>query len=205
MNNKPITIFFQGVSFLFNPFLIPTLGLWVLYHQIPGTEFYSSKVRLILFLIYFLSTCFFPLLFIVLYAVSPGGKRNLDHHRDRIVPYLFTAFSVFLGAQLTDRLPLPGIFRIFLLGISLIVVLSLLISLRWKISGHLSAIGGLTGVLIGMNFRFGMELTGWIIGAIVVSGLLGSARIFLGKHSPAQVYAGYALGLACMLLLFSLI
>ena len=38
------------------------------------------------------------------------------------------------------------------------------------------------------------ELFGWLIASIIVSGLLGSARVWLGRHTVWQVLAGYAVG-----------
>ena len=38
------------------------------------------------------------------------------------------------------------------------------------------------------------ELFGWLIAPIIVSGLLGSARVWLGRHTVWQVLAGYAVG-----------
>ncbi len=34
----------------------------------------------------------------------------------------------------------------------------------------------------------------WIVGAIITAGLLGSARIWLGRHTLMQVLAGSAVG-----------
>lgn len=200
MRHDPLKIASRFFSIVFNPFLIPTYGFFLIYSYIPGTEFYSHKIRNILFLIYLISTCVLPIIFIAILYLNKAAKNYLDHHHDRIVPYLFTAFSVFMGSQLAGKLPVPGIFRVFLLGIAILIAVSIVISFRWKISGHVSSLGGLVGVMTALNFRYGMGFLGMIIVALIVSGFVGSSRIYLHKHTPAQVYSGFVLGLACMFL-----
>jgi membrane-associated phospholipid phosphatase len=198
MKQGPVKITAKILSYIFNPFLIPIIGYLLIYSHIPGTEYYTIKVRNILFMVYLISTCVLPLLFIAVLLLNKEKQRNLDNRTDRIVPYMFTAFSIFMGSQLVGKLPVPGIFRIFLLGISILVVLSLIITLRWKISGHASALGGLLGVLLGLNFSYGMNFLWVIIAVVIVSGLVGTSRVYLHKHTPSQVYAGFLMGLACM-------
>ncbi len=199
--NKYLAQFFSGV---FNPFLIPSIGLFTLMVFIPGTEFYSSKLKLIIYLITFLSTCVIPLLFILILSLNPSFDRAMEHHSDRIIPYLFTAFSTFLGAQLIGKLPLPhpNVFRLFLLGTSFILIILLVVTWFWKISGHASGVGGLLGASLAMTFRFGIDIT-WIIAVLfVISGAVGTSRVYLKKHTPAQVYAGFSMSIAVM---FSLV
>lgn len=197
--NKYLAQFFSGV---FNPFLIPSIGLFTLMVFIPGTEYYSSKLKLVIYSITFLSTCVVPLLFIMILTLNPGFDKAMVHHSDRIIPYLFTAFSTFLGAQLIGKLPIPNIFRIFLLGTCAILFVLLVVTWFWKISGHASGVGGLLGASLAMTFRYGIDIT-WIIAALfVISGAVGTSRVYLKKHTPAQVYAGFSMSVAVM---FSLV
>jgi membrane-associated phospholipid phosphatase len=74
----------------------------------------------------------------------------------------------------------------------------LLVSLKWKISAHLAAIGGLTGGFFGLSFRLQENPVHILIFLILVSGVLGTARLVLGKHNKAQIYAGFLLGFLIM-------
>jgi hypothetical protein len=195
---KYSALLFSGI---FNPFLIPTLGLLVIMGFIPGVEFFSFKLKLIILGVIFLSTCFIPLIFITLGTLYRGWNNESNHYFDRVMPYLFTAMSAFLGSQFFGRLPIPGIFRVFLLGICLIMIISILISLKWKISEHTLALGGLWGTLLALNYKFGMNILWMIIGVILVSGVVGSSRIYLEKNSSHQVYRGFLTGMICMFLI----
>ncbi len=74
------------------------------------------------------------------------------------------------------------------------ISIALAITFFWKISMHMIGIGGLTGAILALSLRFGIDA--WMIFTVVllISGLLGSSRLFLNAHTPAQVHTGYLLG-----------
>lgn len=195
--NKYLALFFSGV---FNPFIIPSLTAFIILNYLPGFELYSFRVKYILMLIVAASTCIIPLIFLLIVSLSPNINRDMMHHRDRILPYIFSAFSIFMGAQLIRKLPLPHIFSLFLLGSCLVLILLFAITIKWKISGHAAGVGGLVGTMLAITFKYGIDLTWPIIGAILISGAVGSSRILLHKHTPAQVYAGFGASVLCMYL-----
>jgi len=81
----------------------------------------------------------------------------------------------------------------------------LFVTIRWKISAHAAAIGGLLGGFLMLSIRL-QENPVWILSALIlISGIVGSARLILGKHTSTQVYAGFMLGLCMMMMAFSYI
>ncbi|MFA9388388.1 MAG: hypothetical protein ACERKD_01185 [Prolixibacteraceae bacterium] len=144
------------------------------------------------------STCIIPLIFMLIVSLSPNINLDMMHHRDRILPYIFSAFSLYLGAQLVGKLPVPHIFSLFLLASCLILILLFAITTKWKISGHMAGVGALVGSLLSITFKYGIDLTYPIIASILIAGAVGSSRIILKKHSSAQVYAGFGLSVLCM-------
>lgn len=164
----------------------------------PGLEYYTPKIKILLIGIVFAATCLLPLLFILLISLTSNIKVSLEHQKDRLLPYLFSAFSIFLGAQLMGKLPIPGIFRLFMLGIVLTIVLLFVVTLKWKISGHAAGIGGVLGTFLALLFKYKMDLQWLILATILVAGLIGSSRLILHKHTPSQVYAGFLLSWSVM-------
>jgi hypothetical protein len=78
------------------------------------------------------------------------------------------------------------------------------INLRWKISVHTAAMGGLTGMILGLSYRLQTDLfimTGIII---ICSGLVGFARLKTDSHKPSEIYSGYLVGATIFLLMFLL-
>ena len=188
----------QVFSAVFNPFLVSTFGFLVILYHLPGLQYYTPRVKMILVGIVFTTTCVLPLLFILLISFTAKMKPSLDQAKDRLLPYLFSAFSIFMGAQLLGKLPIPGIFRLFMLGIVLLLILLFVITLKWKISGHAAGIGGMLGTFLSLLFKYRMDLRWIIIATILLAGLVGTSRLILKKHTPAQVYAGFSLSLLVM-------
>lgn len=47
-------------------------------------------------------------------------------------------------------------------------------------------------------WRTGMFDDGWVATLVVLSGLVGWSRLTLNAHTQKELYAGYALGYACV-------
>jgi hypothetical protein len=197
-----IVWFFAGA---FNPLLVPTLGLFLIMGYMPGVEYFSFKLKLVILGVIFLSTCFIPLLFISLGNLNRVWNNAPNQYFDRVMPYLFIIMCAFLGSQFLGKLPIPGIFRIFLLGICITMIASTLIAFKWKVSDYMLALGGMWGALLAFNLKFGMDLLWLIIGLILLSGVVGSSRIYLEKNSPRQVYVGFLAGMICMFIVVAFI
>lgn len=200
MVEKISKYFAHFFSIIFTPFLIPTFGFLVILYHLPGLQYYTPKIKTMLIGIVVITTCILPLMFILLISFTSNAKRNMAKTKDRLLPYLFNAFSIFLGAQLLGKLPIPGIFRLFMLGIVLTLILLFTITLKWKISGHAAGIGVLLGTFLALLFKYRMDLQWIIIATILLTGIVASSRLILNKHTPAQVYSGFSLSLLIMYL-----
>jgi len=94
---------------------------------------------------------------------------------------------------------------LLLLGATFALVLTMLINLKWKISAHMVGIGGVIGAIIGLSMRLFVDYRLIIMILIIVAGLIGSSRMLLNAHSPAQIYFGFGVGISSQLLLFLLL
>ncbi len=131
-----------------------------------------------------------PLLYVV-WEVYRGNITDVHvpDREQRTRPYL-----VALGASLAVWLifalwPAPPMFRMLALANGLQALIFFLITLRWKISLHSAAAGGLT--VLGLS---ALSSTGlWI--ALTVP-LIAWARVRLRRHTLAQTIGGAVLGAA---------
>ena len=66
----------------------------------------------------------------------------------------------------------------------------------WKISVHSAGIAGLVAMQLHLLlYDYSLPSTfAWLLVAVALAGMLGSARIWLGRHTLGQVLAGYAVG-----------
>ena len=79
-------------------------------------------------------------------------------------------------------------------GSTLSLIAILLINRRWKISAHLSGIGGLTGGIFGYSYFLGINPLGLLVAMLVLSALTALSRIELKAHTPGQTLAGFTVG-----------
>lgn len=194
----------EGVSIIFHPVLIPFYGsLLLFYNDAYLSLLLSSKSRLIILAVIFALTCLVPMLMI--FFIKRAGyisSFRIEKRKERPIPFLITGFSIYLAYMLIKSFEIPGYYSLFLLGAALLVVIALGINYFWKISIHLLALGGLTGLLIAIApFRFGVDQI-FIYLLILISGITGSARLRVSTHQSAQVYGGYLTG---MVFMFSLV
>lgn len=188
----------KAISFIFHPILIPTLGFFLLFHA----GFYYSAIvwdikRYVLLVVLF-STAILPLISVAVLALNPKFDLAMNKSQDRIVPLISSGIFYYIGYMLLDRLKAYPVFKLFLLASAIVIVLLVLISFKWKISMHMAAIGGLTGTIFAVSFRTGTNPFWIIISVVLVSGLIGTARLVLKKHNLQQLIAGYFLGFSVL-------
>src|SRR5690606_20889008 len=128
------------------------------------------------------------------------------HREERIVPFAMAAIYHGITYYVLRRseIPLHPMLLSALAGVLLATLLTTFITIRWKISAHMVGIGGLIGAISGSSAVHALPLLPLIALLIIVAGLLGTARLIAGEHTPAQIYAGALLGFAatyfCVLL-----
>lgn len=84
-----------------------------------------------------------------------------------------------------------------MLGATLSVTLAVMINLFWKVSIHLIGIGGIIGTLLALSQLLFVDVKIPIIISIIIAGVIGSARLTVGEHTPAQIYSGVFIGFLC--------
>ena len=188
----------------FHPMIMPTLAVLIVF-SIPSYVSFSiptSARRLITGLV-FLNTCIAPFL-VILVMKKTGLIKDfyLQDRNERVYPIMVSVFFYLFTYYLFRQAHLPSLLNYFVMGATLLVLLGFVITFYWKISLHMMSMGGFTGYLIAVSLILGYELHMLIIGSVLVSGLVGSARIKLNAHNPSQVYVGFVTGILLMLLLF---
>lgn len=184
----------KALSYVFHPLLIPTLGFLLLMNSGFYFTMLSFEAKKFIMIIVVLSTLVLPLTGIGLMMLVTRFKLNLDKASDRIIPLLNTALFYYLGFYFLGKLPVYPIYRIMLISSVLTIAVLLFITIRWKISAHLAAIGGLIGVFLALSLRLHFNGSMLICLLLLVAGVVGTSRIILEKHRPLQVYAGFILG-----------
>ncbi|MDP2337456.1 MAG: phosphatase PAP2 family protein [Bacteroidota bacterium] len=197
-SNNSLTAIARITSIVFHPFLIPTIGFLLLFNSGFYFAILPWNVKKYMLLVVFLSTCVLPALSIGVLALSQKFDLKMGRSTDRVLPLILSSIYYYLGYLILLRLPVFPIYNLFLIASILIQIGLLVVSLKWKISAHTAAIGGLVGGLFGLSFRLQENPVLILAMFVLVAGMVGTARLILAKHTSWQVYAGFLLGFLVM-------
>lgn len=104
----------------------------------------------------------------------------------------FVLWSLYKGTFMLE-------YKAVLLGL-FVVYIATIITYFWKISLHMIGLGGLLAYILlllfvrGLQYGLPSEIDILLSSVILLSGIVGSARLYLCAHTPAQVYVGYIVG-----------
>lgn len=178
------------------PLLMPVLAVYLAITFDPYLTLFlaPSKAQLMLIVVG-LATFVFPL--VNLFFLKQAGiitSYGLMIRKERLAPTITSLVYFGLGYYLLLKGSLPVVLYSMYLGAVISVVLALIITLKWKISMHAIGIGGVLGSMYGLFKVHEYVHLPLLIALILACGWVMTARIALGAHTPAQVYAGMALG-----------
>ncbi|WP_372647981.1 phosphatase PAP2 family protein [Draconibacterium sp.] len=182
------------ISVIFHPVLIPTIGMFLLMNSGFYFDLLLWEAKRFVLLVVFFTTCILPMLSVAVLSLNPRFDINMPGNRDRLIPLLSASVFYYLGFILLRKVQAVPEFKLFMLASVLVLVVLLVVSLKWKISNHMAAIGGLSGTLFALSFRNGVNPVYSVLIVVLLSGLIGTARLILGKHDLKQLVAGYGLG-----------
>lgn len=191
-----------AVSLISHPLIAPTYAVLALL-GIPAYFSLTIPVdeHLRIAGLVFLTSCLVPVsLILLLLRMGKVTSLQMSLREERILPYTLTVVFFYVTYVVLKKISLPAIFLYLMSGVTLLAFLTLVINFFWKISSHMVAAGALTGLFIGLSFFLDKDFGIWILGTVLLSGIIGFARLALEAHTPAQVYAGYGLGLGFLLL-----
>lgn len=121
---------------------------------------------------------------------------SISNAPERTPVYLYTLICYACWCYFLYKIIYAPFVSLIGVGATIALGLILLINSRWKISAHLSGLGGLLGGVLAYTFNYSLPLP---IGTIaVILGLalvLMYARLYLNAHTPLQVIAGFILGI----------
>ncbi len=184
------------VSYVFHPLLMPTFGCFLIFRSGYYLEYLPPKVMEAVFIVILVMTFVLPAIILpALYFQKYIGSLKAEDRNDRILPLSIVGILYGLGYYFMHRNNFPVLIQHFMIGCIASIVVSLLITLRWKISLHTTGIGGLLGLLLFIGYSYQLNLHLLLIITIFIAGLIGCARLIDENHTDAQVYAGYLSGM----------
>ena len=201
------------LSYGLHPLLMPTLLCGILFYRAPelitnlvnfnakeSIPFFGLQLSFrggLLLLVFFFTYLIPVYVFFVLYKLRFISSLRMETLAERRLPYVLTVllYTLFTLAAFQYLRLLPQL-TILMAAMTFCIACVALISLRWQISAHATGIGGVVGGLAVLLLKTGISpLFLPLVVCLVLAGAVVSARLHLNAHTPAQVAAGFGLGL----------
>ena len=185
-----------AVSMLFHPLLLPLYVLFITFNTGTVFTYIPAYTQNMSYLLTLLGVTLIPLLCLPLlkWLGLIEGYR-LVQKQDRVFPVLVTIVGAFVVFYFSRNLPYSNIVRQFYLIMVIMLSGFMIVTIRWKISMHMTAIGGLRGFLLVGGMNNPGDVRNAFILFLLLSGILATSRLYLKKHTPLQVYLGFLFGL----------
>lgn len=192
----------QVISYLMHPLFIPTIVTILTVQALPEyfVNFKQSSLRFPYDILYFrviMISIFFPLLTVLLAkALKFVDSIYLHSQRDRIIPYVASTIYYFWAFYSFKRQGVsPAFFNAFFLGIFLAIIISFIANMFVKISMHTTGWGGVLGFILALMWGMQMNVTIPLVITLFLAGMVATARMILSAHTPADIYAGFVVGI----------
>lgn len=180
---------------------MPLIGLFVLFNADISIIYIPKEVRMSIYLTIFLSTIAIPLLLIpFLKYFKLITNIQMNERRERVIPLLIISLLYFFTFYWFKHFTFSPIIQSFMLSVTIVAIILFAVSIFWKISLHMTGIGGVSGLMLILSFQFGKAFLYPLLLVFFIAGCLGTARLVLDCHKPSQLYSGFFLGLIVILL-----
>lgn len=196
--NQALRIAAKGMSVVLYPLFIPTYGMALFCYALMQLTPMPLVWPLIAVIGTLILTCILPITAIWM-LIRRGAVKDLqiEDAGERTMPYIYTIFGFgFWSYLMIHVLHAPLCIAYITIGATVAIGLIAIINRWWKISAHLTGLGGLIGGIMSYYLGIGMMPSwGLMSGLFLLSLALMYARTGLGAHTPAQVSAGWLLGI----------
>ena len=191
------------LSWALVPLLMPVYGV-LLAFNLSILDFTPYSVKLVFTLVTLAFTVAVPaLLVLLLKRMGLVTDVGLNGRKERVIPYIISILCLAAAGGFMWYKGAPMWLVMFFGGGAVAGAINLLINFRWKISAHAAGVAGVVALLIRI-IRDGLPQDGaflWLLIAIGLSGILGTARVWLGRQYAWLVIAGYAVGFLSVILM----
>ena len=208
----------NAISWIFQPLLMLTYMLILLLLVNPylfGVNGVNDSRILILQV--FITTFLLPgFAIFMMWRLKLIKTVEMRDKQDRTGPFIATGvFYLWTFRSALADSNIPTAFLIAILGATLGLFACFFVNIFFKISLHATGVGGfLVMVLITMwlysygSFTVNLPIVGSseisinlvLMLSLLITGLVGTARLILHAHSPKEIYTGFAMGLLCQLI-----
>lgn len=191
----------QAISYLFHPFLMPSVGLLLLLNSGTYLSLLDPAAKRAILYVMLLGTLIFPIIILpVLYYRKYVTGHQQSFGEEKTITTVVVLILYILTFIYFVKLPLSRVIHAYVLSVSITLFLGILLNLRFRLSFHTAALGGITGLIIALIILFEIPLEFILMLTLLAGGITGSARLAAGNYRSGAVYAGFLLGFGTVLI-----
>lgn len=188
------------ISALFHPLVMPTLGLLLLLNSGTYISLLDPAAKRAILFVMALGTLVFPLIMVpILYYRNLLSSMESVTREERLVPQVIILILYIITVVYFIRLPLSRAIHAYVLSVAITLFVLIALNLKFRISFHTTALGGMTGLIIALIFLYETPLLLFLLLTIIAGGLTATAQLAQGVQRSGEVYVGYLLGFGLVL------
>ena len=191
----------QFISIIFHPILLPT---WMFLIFIASGICKVSLVNVeICLAVIFGTTFILPVSFLlILKKIKVIESFTMEKREERFIPIFAVVIFLYATSRFFNGIPTLALYNFYLICNLILCVIVFWINFWWKISMHEIGWGSFCATLLIMTTISSKIFLPYLIASFILSGIVGSARLYLKSHSNSQIYAGFAVGFIIPLLIY---
>ena len=203
-NSTPFALKFIAkiVSYVFHPLFLPLyVGYFLMFIHPTYFVGYGAQQKYWLLIRVSYTMVFFPIITVLLLkAIGFIDSVFLKTQKDRIIPYIACGIYFFWGYLVFRNQPsIPSILTAFTFAVFLSSSVALIANIYFKISMHAIGVGGLLGLFLIIMQSNTMLMTGPLSIALILTGMVCTARLLISDHTNKEIYIGLLMGVGCQL------
>ncbi len=201
------------ISYVCHPVFF-SLAMAIVLYKLSPSDFVGTPPQMVIrwFITIGYTTLFFPLFSILLMKkLDFISSFSMPTARERTIPLMATMIFYFWATHTFNSMgiatqlnPNPGpvpplIYKVLLLGNFWGIIALFMVNIFTKISLHTAAAGAMIGIILVLMLNGHVNMAIPLFVAIILAGLIGSARLILGAHQRGDVWLGYIIGILVQL------
>ncbi|MGD1890284.1 MAG: phosphatase PAP2 family protein [Cyclobacteriaceae bacterium] len=193
-------------SVLMHPLLMPTYLFALLFYYAPivvrpgvgNADYILLAIFLTTFLI---QKVYVSVSIFLVFRANYLAIISMPTRQERILPFFFISiFYLIVTFLFVYKFEASPVLSVILAATTAIIVAVTIANLFLKVSAYSASSFGLVGFIIGLGTKYPQAfLVLPLVGFLLLSGLVMSARLYLGSHKPMDVLVGCIIGITISL------
>lgn len=191
----------QFISTIFHPVLLPT---WMFLVIIASDLYKILFINVgLCFAIVFVTTFVFPIIsMLILKKFKVIKSLTMEKREERFIPLFIMVVFLYATTRFFKGISMLSLYNFYLICNMLLCVVVFWVNLFWKISFHGIGWGAFSATLLIMTTISADVYLPFFITSLFISGIVGSARLYLKSHNESQIYVGFIVGFITTLVIY---